>query len=50
MGTSVIYKVTYPNGQTYVGQDRTNSLTFFGSQKAEFVVRISHQSSVSGSQ
>jgi len=37
MGTSVIYKVTYPNGKIYVGQDRTNSLTYFGSPKAELV-------------
>ena len=37
MGTSVIYKITYPNGKIYVGQDRTNSLTYFGSPKAELV-------------
>jgi hypothetical protein len=28
---SVIYKITYPNGKIYVGQDRTNSITYFGS-------------------
>lgn len=37
MGTSVIYKITYPNGKIYVGQDRTNSLTYMGSPKAELV-------------
>ncbi|MGE0876150.1 MAG: GIY-YIG nuclease family protein [Burkholderiales bacterium] len=37
MGTSVVYKITYPNGKIYVGQDRTNSLTYFGSPKAELV-------------
>lgn len=37
MGTSVIYKITYPNGKIYVGQDRTNSLTYMGSPKTELV-------------
>ena len=37
MGTSVICKITYPNGKIYVGQDRTKSLTYFGSPKAELV-------------
>ena len=27
----VIYKNTYPNGKIYVGQDRTNSINYFGS-------------------
>ena len=27
----VVYKVTYPNGKIYVGQDRTNSINYFGS-------------------
>lgn len=27
----VIYKITYPDGKIYVGQDRTNTLTYFGS-------------------
>ena len=29
--TSIIYKITYPNGKIYVGQDRTNSINYFGS-------------------
>ena len=37
MNTSVIYKVTYPNGKIYVGQYRTNSLTYMGSPKDEYV-------------
>jgi hypothetical protein len=27
---AAIYKITYPNGKTYVGQDRTNTLSYFG--------------------
>jgi hypothetical protein len=27
----VIYKITYPNGKIYVGQDRTNNINYFGS-------------------
>ena len=27
----VIYKVTYPNGKIYVGQDVTDSINYFGS-------------------
>lgn len=37
MGTSVIYKISYPNGKIYVGQDRTNSITYFGSPKEELI-------------
>jgi hypothetical protein len=28
---NIIYKITYPNGKIYVGQDRTNSINYFGS-------------------
>ena len=28
---SVVYKITYPNGKIYIGQDRTNSINYFGS-------------------
>ena len=28
---NVIYRITYPNGKIYVGQDRTNSINYFGS-------------------
>jgi hypothetical protein len=27
----VVYKVTYPNGKIYVGQDVTDSINYFGS-------------------
>lgn len=27
----VIYKITYPNGKIYIGQDRTDTLNYFGS-------------------
>jgi predicted GIY-YIG superfamily endonuclease len=26
-----IYKITYPNGKIYIGQDRTDSINYFGS-------------------
>ncbi|PZX44645.1 hypothetical protein LY56_01895 [Roseinatronobacter thiooxidans] len=32
-----IYKITYPNGKIYVGQDRTDTLTYFGSVNSELV-------------
>jgi hypothetical protein len=28
---SVIYKIMYPNGKIYIGQDRTNDINYFGS-------------------
>jgi hypothetical protein len=28
---NVIYKITYPNGKIYVGQDRTDNINYFGS-------------------
>jgi hypothetical protein len=28
---AVVYRTTYPNGKIYVGQDRTNSINYFGS-------------------
>ena len=27
----VIYKITYPNGKLYIGQDRTDDINYFGS-------------------
>jgi hypothetical protein len=33
----VIYKVTYPNGKIYVGQDRTDSINYFGSASDELI-------------
>jgi hypothetical protein len=28
---NIVYRITYPNGKIYVGQDRTNSINYFGS-------------------
>jgi hypothetical protein len=30
---AVIYKITYPNGKIYIGQDRTDDINYFGSAK-----------------
>lgn len=35
----VIYKITYPNGKIYVGQDRTDSINYFGSASDELIAR-----------
>lgn len=34
---SVVYKVTYPNGKVYIGQDRTNTLNYFGSANSRLI-------------
>jgi len=31
----VVYKITYPNGKVYVGQDVTDSMSYFGSPDHE---------------
>ena len=36
---SVIYKITYPNGKIYVGQDRTNSINYSGSASDQLIAR-----------
>lgn len=36
---AVIYKITYPNGKIYVGQDRTDSINYFGSASSELIAR-----------
>jgi hypothetical protein len=28
---NIVYRITYPNGKIYIGQDRTNSINYFGS-------------------
>jgi|SRR5664280_227447 hypothetical protein len=33
----VIYKITYPNGKIYVGQDRTDTLNYFGSADSRLI-------------
>jgi len=34
---AVAYTITYPNGKIYVGQDRTNTLTYFGSADSQLI-------------
>jgi hypothetical protein len=36
---NVIYKITYPNGKIYVGQDRTNSINYFGSADNDLIAK-----------
>ena len=33
----VIYKITYPNGKIYVGQDLTGSINYFGSASDDLI-------------
>jgi hypothetical protein len=34
---NVIYKITYPNGKIYIGQDLTNSINYFGSASSKLI-------------
>ncbi len=36
---NVIYCITYPNGKIYIGQDRTNSINYFGSASSELIAK-----------
>jgi len=36
---NVIYKITYPNGKVYVGQDRTDSINYFGSADSGLIAK-----------
>jgi hypothetical protein len=36
---NVVYRITYPNGKIYVGQDRTNSINYFGSASDALIAR-----------
>jgi hypothetical protein len=33
----VIYKITYPNGKIYIGQDLTDSINYFGSANSKLI-------------
>jgi hypothetical protein len=33
----IIYKITYPNGKIYIGQDRTDSINYFGSANNDLI-------------
>jgi len=35
----IIYKITYPNGKIYVGQDLTDSINYFGSASSELIAK-----------
>jgi hypothetical protein len=32
-----VYKITYPNGKIYIGQDLTDSLNYFGSASSALI-------------
>ena len=34
---SVIFKITYPNGKIYIGQDRTDNINYFGSANHKLI-------------
>ena len=37
MGLKTIYKITYPNGKIYIGQDLTDSINYFGSANSKVI-------------
>ncbi len=34
---NVIYKITFSNGKIYIGQDRTDDITYFGSPNRNII-------------
>jgi len=36
---NVVYRITYPNNKIYIGQDRTNSINYFGSASSDLIAR-----------
>jgi len=36
---NVVYRITYPNGKIYIGQDRTNSINYFGSASSVLIAK-----------
>lgn len=36
---NISYMITYPNGKIYIGQDRTNSINYFGSATSALIAR-----------
>ncbi|MBI5922158.1 MAG: GIY-YIG nuclease family protein [Betaproteobacteria bacterium] len=36
---NVVYRITYPNGKIYIGQDRTNSINYFGSASSKLIAK-----------
>ena len=39
MTRKVVYKITYPNGKIYVGQDLTDSINYFGSASLDLIAK-----------
>ena len=37
LNMKVIYKITYPNGKIYIGQDVTDSIGYFGSPNSKLI-------------
>lgn len=35
----MIYRITYPNGKIYIGQDVTDSINYFGSANEQLIAR-----------
>jgi hypothetical protein len=35
----IIYKITYPNGKIYVGQDLTDNINYFGSVNGALIAK-----------
>ena len=33
----VVYRITYPNGKVYIGQDRTDTLNYYGSADSQLI-------------
>ena len=36
---NVVYKITYPNGKIYIGQDVTDSINYFGSASSDLIAK-----------
>ena len=34
---SIVYRISYPNGKIYIGQDRTDSINYFGSASSDLI-------------
>lgn len=37
MPRKIVYRITYPNGKIYVGQDITDSINYFGSASSRLI-------------
>jgi hypothetical protein len=43
-----VFKITYPNGKIYVGQDRTDSINYFRSESSSIIARRNRSQSIWG--